>query len=59
VSFKFANSDSCHRCIVVSNVTTCDRPSYSNAGDKPWQMVMFSGTQRIQNAKSERAAAIC
>jgi hypothetical protein len=35
-----------------------DEP-YSNAGDKPWQMVMLGTTQRIQAAFSERAAAIC
>jgi hypothetical protein len=33
--------------------------SYSNAGDKPWQMVLLSGTQRIQTAISELGAAIC
>jgi hypothetical protein len=32
---------------------------YSNAGDKRWQMVQLSDTQRIQTAISERAAAIC
>jgi hypothetical protein len=32
---------------------------YSNAGDKPWQLATRSGTQRIQAAISERAAAIC
>jgi hypothetical protein len=33
VSFKIANSDRCHsHPIVVSNVTTCNRPLYSNAG---------------------------
>ena len=41
----------------------CLRPcrgiSYSNAGDKPWQMVVLSGTRRIRTAISERDAAIC
>jgi hypothetical protein len=32
---------------------------YSNAGDKPWQTAALSGTQRIQDPISERAAAIC
>ena len=33
--------------------------SYSNAGDKPRQMVILGGIQRIQAAISERGAAIC
>jgi hypothetical protein len=35
------------------------RSSYSNAGDKPWQLAVLSGTQRIEAASFERAAAIC
>jgi hypothetical protein len=33
--------------------------SYRNASDKPWQIVVLSGTQRIQTGISERGAAIC
>jgi hypothetical protein len=33
--------------------------SCSNAGDKPWQMVVLDGTQRIQSTISEWGAAIC
>jgi hypothetical protein len=40
-------------------LTVFGHASYSNAGDKPWQMVVLGGTQRIRTAISERDAAIC
>ena len=33
--------------------------SYSNAGGKWWHLAVLSGSQRIQTASFERAAAIC
>ena len=33
--------------------------AYSNAGSKPWHTAIRGGTQRIQIAIFERAAAIC
>src|SRR5207247_5064367 len=35
------------------------RQSYSNAGDRTWQVATLNGTRRIQTAISERAAANC
>jgi hypothetical protein len=45
--------------VVAAVAYAPNEESYSNAGDKPWQMVILSGTQRIQIAISERGAAIC
>ena len=48
---------------ILDHATVCERgasgPSYSNAGDKAWQSVALSGTQRVRAAISERGAAIC
>lgn len=44
----------------IAGIPSGPRPfRYSNAGDKRWQLVVFSGTQRIPVAISERAAVIC
>ncbi len=45
--------------LLTPNVTTWPQVSYSNAGDKPWQMTVLGGTQRTRATFSERGAAIC
>jgi hypothetical protein len=59
VGLEVSNSYRCHVLIVVPNVTTYGRRSYSNTDDKPWQTEALSGTVRTQAGIFERAAAIC
>ncbi len=59
VGLEVSNSYRCHTVIVVPNVTTWEWLSYSNAGDKRWQMAALSefrtlfpnGLQRSVNRK--------
>lgn len=61
-TLKFGPEPRAYSLVVGPSISRTGRRTaclYSNAGDKPWQMVILSGTQRIQPAISEPAAAIC